>query len=132
MFFPLLGSCCVQRLCVIRALKCFLAKTDEVRAKKDRLFLCTTPPYGEASKATLSRWVKETLANAGVDTRVFKAHSVRGASTSKLGSLGVPVSDIMAKAQWKTESTFKKFYSKPLLPDVSHKMLYFANDSNKK
>ena len=77
--------------------------------------------------------MKETLANAGIDTRVFKAHSVRGSSTSKLGSLGVPVSEIMAKAQWKTESTFNKFYRKPLLPDVSHKMLYnFVNNSNKR
>ena len=55
------------------------------------MFLCTTPPYEEASKAALSRWVEETLANAGIDTRVFKAHSVRGSSTSKLGSWGIPV-----------------------------------------
>jgi len=42
--------------------------------------------------------VKDMLKLAGVDTNVFSAHSVRGASTSAVLAKGVPLSDILAMA----------------------------------
>ena len=121
------------RLCVVRTLSAYLDKTADIRNKgSEGLIISTTPPFNTASTATIARWTKETLANAGIDTGLFKAHSTRGASTSKLSALHVPVAEIMAKAKWKSECTFRKFYEKPLLPrDVSHTMLSsFVNKSN--
>ena len=114
-----------RRLCIIRTLKAYLAKTDEIRDKNTNvLFISTRPPFQAASTTTIARWVKETLANAGIDIALFKAHSVRGATTSKLSDLRIPVQDILKKGAWKNESVFQKFYNKPLLPvDVSHQML---------
>ena len=43
------------------------------------------------------------LGRAGVDTDIFKAHSVRGASTSAAMRKGVPITDIMSIADWSSE-----------------------------
>ena len=121
------------RLCVVRTLKSYLDKTEELRGENVRnLFISTQPPFRQAHTSTLARWTKETLANAGIDTTVFKAHSTRGASTSKLAALHIPVREIMAKAQWKSESVFRQFYQKPLMPkDVSYTMLSSFLDRDK-
>ena len=44
---------------------------------------------------TIARWLKTCLQEAGINTRVFKAHSVRGAASSKNAWSGVTVSDIL-------------------------------------
>ncbi|CAH2009621.1 unnamed protein product [Acanthoscelides obtectus] len=43
---------------------------------------------------TLSRWVKQTLASAGVNTTLFTPHSVRHAATSTALRKGVSVDSI--------------------------------------
>lgn len=58
----------------------------------------------------MAHWIKDLLKEAGVDTEVFKVHSVRGASTSAALKKGVHLSDILNTADWSKESTFKKFY----------------------
>nr|CAI5835115.1 unnamed protein product [Callosobruchus analis]CAI5842550.1 unnamed protein product [Callosobruchus analis]CAI5860122.1 unnamed protein product [Callosobruchus analis]CAI5865233.1 unnamed protein product [Callosobruchus analis] len=46
-------------------------------------FLVNIPETSRpASKQTLSRWIKATLSEAGIDTKVFTPHSTRHASTS--------------------------------------------------
>ena len=50
---------------------------------------------------------------ADVDTTIFTAHSVRGASTSEAANMGVTTMDILKPADWSSESVFQKFYSKP-------------------
>ena len=35
----------------------------------------------------MSRWLKELVGQAGIDTTVFKGHSVRGAATPKAKAL---------------------------------------------
>ena len=47
---------------------------------------------------------------AGIDISIFKGHSFRGASTSKVVSLGVPLDVILKAADWKNVGTFAKFY----------------------
>ena len=113
------------RLCVIKCLKAYLLKANEIRHSQcENLIITTTPPFRGASSQTIARWVKEVLTLSGVDTGLFKAHSVRGASTSKLFQLQTPVSEIMKKADWKSECTFRKFYNKDVLPkNISHKLL---------
>ena len=53
------------------------------------------------------------LGQAGIDTELFSAHSTRCASTSKaIASVSTDV--ILATAGWTEESTFRKFYNKPV------------------
>ena len=62
------------------------------------------------SKATLARWIKETLFLAEVDTQVFQAHSLRGASTSKALLKGLSVKEVIDHGRWSLESTWQTFY----------------------
>lgn len=73
-----------------------------------------TKPHMAIKPCTMARWLKIVLLAAGIDTKVFKTHSTRGASTSKANKLGLSVEQIMKIANWKSASTFQKFYNKPL------------------
>ena len=54
------------------------------------------------------------MSAAGIDSQIFKAHSVRGACTSAAANAFVPLSTIMSMADWSSPSTFRTFYYKPL------------------
>ena len=54
-------------------------------------------------------WVNTVLSDAGIDTSVFKAHSVRGAVTSATYNKGVPVGHILKLANWSNDSKFRRF-----------------------
>jgi hypothetical protein len=48
---------------------------------------------------TVSRWLRSFLREAGVDTSVFKTHSVRGAATSAAAKAFVPLQEILNMAE---------------------------------
>ena len=52
------------------------------------------------------------MADAGIDTAIFKAHSVRSASTctSAASTQGAKTENILGVAEWSTESSFQRFY----------------------
>ena len=52
------------------------------------------------STNSLARWMKSVLSNAGIDTSVFKAHNVRGASVTNANKGVVPVAEILRTADW--------------------------------
>ena len=49
---------------------------------------------------------------SGIDVTLFKAHSVRSASTSALYSRGANLSEILQMANWSNERTFNRFYNR--------------------
>ena len=53
---------------------------------------------------------KTGLAKAGIDTNLFKAHSVCSASTSAAVDARISISEILEAADWSSASTFEKFY----------------------
>ena len=53
------------------------------------------------------------LGQVGIDTEGFSGHSTRCASTSE-ALLSVSTDVILANAGWTKESTFRKFYNKPV------------------
>ena len=67
---------------------------------------------------TLSRWLRMVLRNAGIDTDIFKAHSVRGASTIAAVNSNVPLDDVMKMADCSRASIFQKFYYKPIFKAI--------------
>ncbi|CAB3997174.1 Gag-Pro-Pol poly [Paramuricea clavata] len=64
---------------------------------------------------TISRWIRQTMTNAGVDAQIFKPHSTRAAATSKAKEASVPIQDILNKAGWSSSQTFDKFYHKHIV-----------------
>ncbi|XP_018576400.1 uncharacterized protein LOC108914952 [Anoplophora glabripennis] len=102
-------------LCVATTLKNYIELTSKLRTPdQDFIFLTVRKPHTVANKQTISRWVKQTLSAAGVDTSKFRPHSTRHASTSAALRHGVSLETICRTAGWNTATTFGKFYNRPI------------------
>ena len=103
------------QLCVFSALK-DMHRTRPLRhqnnQKISRLFLSFGKPHYAVVSSTVARWLKTTMAAAGIDISHFKAHSTRAASTSAATRLGVSTAQILLTADWSSASTFSKFYKR--------------------
>ena len=70
---------------------------------------------------TIAGWLVKTLEFSGINTDEFKAHSIRGAATSKAQSKGLSCKEIMEVARWSKVSTFKRHYLRAVAwPSSSH------------
>ena len=49
---------------------------------------------------------------AGIDTKIFKGHSTRSASTSKAGLAGLSVTEILERGSRTNASTWQRFYNR--------------------
>ena len=82
------------KLCVVYCLHEYEKRTKNFRPSPDnsepnKLLLSHIRPHKPISSETLSRWVVAFLSESGVDTDIFKAHSVRGAASSAAMNAGV-------------------------------------------
>ena len=58
------------KLCPVRAVATYIVKTRQLHIT-DKLFISSTPPYGQIAPMTLNRWITTVMDNAGVDVSVF-------------------------------------------------------------
>lgn len=106
-----------QNICPVFTIREYERRTGKLRKptpEKDSLFIAITMPCKPVVSSTISRWMKNMMADAGIDVSQFKAHSTRAAATSTAAKVGVPIKDILKTANWSRESTFQIFYHKPL------------------
>ena len=104
-----------KRLCIVSVLMEYIRRTDSVRhAEANRLFVLHCKPHTNASKGTLARWTRDVLTSAGIDTEKYGPHSVRSARASAAKAWGVILEAVMKAAGWSQESTFRKYYRKPI------------------
>ena len=68
-------------VCLYDALSHYIAKTSQVRTTQ--FLFITTNQFTPVAPATVSRWVKDILREARVDTNVYKPHTTRSAAASK-------------------------------------------------
>jgi site-specific recombinase XerD len=92
----------------------YLQRTNSYRGEHTQLLLSYVKLFKPVSKATLSRWIKEVLKSAGIDTEKYAPHSTRAASTSKCRSKGLQMDEIMKTAGRINAGTFARFYGKPV------------------
>lgn len=93
----------------------YIERTSSLRISNE-LFIATRKPYKPVGTQTLSRWIKYTLSECGVDTGIFSAHSTRHAASSHAHSLGVSVDTIRKTAGWSKNSTaFARFYQRTIV-----------------
>lgn len=101
-------------ICPVRTLRVYIDRTKHLREKgRLPLLILFKKPHKAVSSATISRWMKQVLVESGINTDVFKAHSVRAASSSAAKTKGSSIGDTMQTAGWSRSSTFEKFYYKP-------------------
>lgn len=106
-------------ICAAKTLDDYLVTTANLRPDGVKNLLVTIKrPHKKASSQTIARWIKQTLAESGVDVTIFSAHSTRHASTSAAASAGVSVDTIRKTAGWSSSSlAFAKFYNRPINDD---------------
>ena len=74
-------------------------------------------PHHAVCSQTIANWIKKILCFAGLDLRLYRAHSTRSASCSKASMKNVPVDTILSYGGWSRTSTFARFYKS--LADVN-------------
>ena len=102
-----------EKLCAVATLRYYISYTENLR-QDTRLFISFSKPHASVSKDTVARWIKTVMSLAGVDTSIFKAHSVRAAATSKAKHCSVPMQHILKTAGWSNAETFERFYHRPV------------------
>ena len=102
-----------RRLCPVTVIFEYLKRTKALRLH-DKLFVGLIRPHGTVAASTIARWIKSVLIFSGIDTKLFSAHSTRGASTSRASLDNVPLSTIIKTAGWSTGQTFATYYKKPV------------------
>ena len=96
-------------LCPLECLEAFIVKSSGYRGTTTQLFVTHGgAPIKGAAVRTISRWVREDMAAAGI--RMLKPGSVRHASSSGALKAGIGTDLIMKKAGWIWQSTFVKYY----------------------
>lgn len=102
-----------KKLCLVDNYRHYVHKTGKLRPSTTKELLITLQkPHHAISRSTFSRWIKDTLSAAGVDTKQFAAHSTRSASTSAALVGGASVELILKAAAWSSDLTFGRFYNK--------------------
>ena len=107
-----------RKLCSVAHIKEYIKRTADLRGNQRRLFISHQKPHKEISGDTVSRLLKNTLDLAGVNTAKFSTHtphSTRAARTSAAKAMNMPIDIIMQSAGWTQESTFRKYYHKPVV-----------------
>ena len=119
-----------ETLCVVTTLKEYLTRTQSLRGSESQLFISYNRPFKRVSRDTISCWVKLVLTDSGIDTSRFKPHSTRAASMSAASNASVSLDDILHTAGWSSESTFAKFYNKPIVKENTFADKVLSNVSN--
>ena len=98
---------------VAAMLEKYLKRTKVWRGKgKSQLLLSFVKPYNPVISSTISGWIKNVLREAGIDTKIFKGHSTRSASTSKAGMAGLSVTNILESGSCTNVSTWQRFHNR--------------------
>ncbi len=106
------------KLCVYSAVKYCKELTDKYKHKEaDKLFVTTRHPFKAAAQSTLAGWIRQCMANAGVDVSLYTTHSTRKAATSQAAEVSVPLGTFLKAAGWSNSHTFAQYYK---LPVVQH------------
>lgn len=92
-------------------LKQLLKVTEDIRGSVTNLFITIRNPIKPASPTIIGGWLKRLLTDSGV-------HSSPGSFRSAVSSLNwienYPINDILSKANWKNENTFRNHYQREI------------------
>ena len=106
-----------ELLCPVAHLRVYEARSATWHPEPPpHLLLSFRRPHKSVASSTVARWLRTVLSEAGVDVAVFRAHSTRGAASSAAAGAGVSMTAILATADWRQASTFRRFYHRREAP----------------
>ena len=100
-------------LCVVQHLSMYIKCTEPVRTSTS-LLLSYQKPFHPVGTQTLGRWLRGLLQDAGINLQAFGPHSIRAASSAAAKRGGAQVDTILKAGCWAQESTYTKWYEKPI------------------
>lgn len=105
-----------KEICPAESLLAYLDVTKTIRKSTNNLFISFKAPHRAVCSQTISRWIRDTLLESGIDTSIFTAHSTRHASTSVARSSGLNIDLIRKTAGWSEKSNvFAKYYHREIV-----------------
>ena len=100
-------------LCPVDTLLAYMKRTHIWRQQVDNLFVVvTTQEWRAAHQATISRWAKTVMQDAGLGQ--FCVKSSRSAASTSALLMGLPLDTVISKVGWLRSSTFTRFYLCPI------------------
>ena len=93
-----------SKLYVCKAIDSYLERGNVWGVGESQFLVSHIKPHKLVSPSTVSRWLGQVFAMAGIETEVFKAHSTRSASSSKAEVTGVSLRDIIKQGHWSQAS----------------------------
>ena len=101
-----------SKLCVCKTIDSYLERRNVWGVEESQFLVSHIKPHKPVSPSTVSRWLGQVLAMAGINTEVFKAHSTRAASSSKAEVTGVSLTDIIKQGHWSQTFNLSKILQK--------------------
>eukprot|EP01089_Gocevia_fonbrunei_P007184 TRINITY_DN1824_c0_g1_i2.p1 TRINITY_DN1824_c0_g1~~TRINITY_DN1824_c0_g1_i2.p1 ORF type:complete len:972 (+),score=163.13 TRINITY_DN1824_c0_g1_i2:748-3663(+) len=106
----------VPELCPYLAIKEYLSRTENRRAKikeeNNQLIISEKGAIKPLKKETISKLCKEAMEKAGINTRIYKAASIRHASASKAVDLGMEIEEVLETGCWTSRAVFETYYNR--------------------
>ena len=103
-------------MCPVNCLEYYFTSTKDLRetqqGKRNNLFISHDKPHRPVTRSTIFCWILSLIKEAGIDTTIFKAYSVRGASTTAAANALVPLHETLDMADWSKAATFRLYYYK--------------------
>ena len=111
-----------RSLCPVRALRCYLDRTSDLRQNKELVFVSFKKGFNkDISPATISSWIKQTVIRCyepsdqeALTFHQVKAHDVRAFAASKAFWSVVSLEQILSACHWKSHNTITQFYLKDM------------------
>jgi hypothetical protein len=117
-------------LCPYECLREYLRQTARFRGlvgRNGRLLLSVRDNGTPIGAERISNLTVEALNLLGVNTKVFGAHSTRGAGATHALRNGARADQVMNVGNWSNPKTFKRFYDRAILPSVTSFVLSGEN-----
>ena len=109
-----------RKLCPVRALKAYLARTKDLRNEQvENLFVAPKDPTRAASKNAIAYFLKSTIREAYLSVseetmKLYKVtpHEVRAVATSLAFEHNLAIETVLEAAQWRSNTVFTGHYLK--------------------
>jgi len=100
------------KLCPVATVQHYLQVTSVLRQPDSTLVISAKPPHQSLTSQRIAKLVLEAMTAVGVDTNMFKAGSLRGATASSMLDKGASVDEVMRLGQWSSYTVFDRFYNR--------------------
>ena len=100
-----------ESICPVRTVVEYIKE----KIRKSENIIISYHKHNVVNTQTVSRYVKQTLKAAGINSSLFTDHSTRHPSSSKTFMKELFLTDIVKRGGWKSTSTFREFYNLPIL-----------------